>query len=478
MARRLLIIVFALCLSGSVTEAQAERRVALLIGNAAYAAAPLSNPANDVAAMKATLTAAGFDVVVAKTNLSRPDMSRALGDFQSKANGADIAVVFFSGHGMEVGGTNYLIPTDAKLASERDVKFEAIPLDDVLEALGGSVKLRLILLDACRDNPFTHAMARVAQRGFASKGLARIDDAQMGANTMIAYAAAPGKTASDGDGRNSPFTAALIKHLATPGLAIQNAMIRVAREVQVATHGEQSPFVEHHITEEGLSLAPPAAPPEGKVSAVSDPDAGARNDYAIAKSLGTVVAWDAFLLRHPAGLFADIARAEREKLATPPAGAKPDSPRKSCAMRTMADGPVTYCVSSVHAPEKDNAYGPSNLFGGPAAAWVPDSTGPAVGAWVSVEFDRVRTVTGFSIRNGYQKDNDAFYRNTRVRALNVRTSEGEDMQVDLKDRFEAQDFSFRRPVKAKWLVFTIRTVYAGTRFTDTAVSKLDVDFAE
>jgi hypothetical protein len=211
----------------------------------------------------------------------------------------------------------------------------------VLDSLGGAVKLRVALLDACRDNPFTHTMARTAQRGFGSKGLARVDDAQMGANTMIAYAAAPGKTASDGKGENSPFTAALIKHLGTPGLAIQNAMIRVARE-----------------------------------------------DYAIAKSFGTVVAWDAFLVRHPAGLLADIARGERDKPATPSTVAPLDSPRKICATRSMADGPIKYCVSSVHAPENGNAYGPSNLFGGPAAAWVPDSSGPAIGAWVSVEFDR------------------------------------------------------------------------------------------
>jgi uncharacterized caspase-like protein len=191
MARRLVMIVFALCLSGLMTKAQAERRVALLIGNAAYAAAPLSNPLHDVAAMKATLIAAGFDVVVAKTDLSRPDMSRALGDFQTVANGADIALIFFSGHGMEVGGTNYLIPVDARLSSERDVKFETIPLDDVLESLGGAVKLTVVLLDACRDNPFTHSMARTAQRGIPSRGLVRIDDAQMGANTVIAYAAAP-----------------------------------------------------------------------------------------------------------------------------------------------------------------------------------------------------------------------------------------------------------------------------------------------
>ena len=293
MGRRLVMIVFALCLFGLTTKAHAERRVALLIGNAAYAAAPLSNPVNDVAAMKATLIAAGFDVVVAMTNLSRPEMSRALGDFQSKASGAGIALVFFSGHGMEVGGTNYLIPTDARLASERDAKFEAIPLDDVLDALSGAVELRVVLLDACRDNPFTHQMARSAQRGFASKGLARIDDAQMGANTVIAYAAAPGKTASDGDGRNSPFTAALIKHLATPGLAIQNAMIRVAREVQTTTKGEQSPYVEDHITEEGLSLVA-AAKPDAKTSSMSDPDAEALADYTISKSLATVAAWDAF----------------------------------------------------------------------------------------------------------------------------------------------------------------------------------------
>jgi hypothetical protein len=211
---------------------------------------------------------------------------------------------------------------------------------------------------------------------------------------------------------------------------------------------------------------------------VSDPDAQAREDYEIAKSFATVAAWDAFLKRYPASLFADVARVEREKLAASSIGAMPISKRESCAARTLADGEILYCVSSVHSSENGNSYDPSNLFGGSAAAWIPESSGPAIGEWISLEFDRVRTVASFSIRNGYQKDNDIFYKNSRVRALDVRTSKGEEMQVYLNDGVDSQKFSFRRPVKAKWMTFTIREVYGGTKFTDTAISKLAVNYAE
>jgi hypothetical protein len=240
-----------------------------------------------------------------------------------------------------------------------------------------------------------------------------------------------------------------------------------------------------------LSLAATATPaPDRTAPAAGDPDAQARNDYAISKSLGTVAAWDAFLQRHPEGIFADVARAEREKLPSSSVSVvreqpratrsalMPSSRRQSCAPRSSGDSVARYCVSSVRPSEDGNTYGPLNLFGAAAAAWVPQTSGYAIGEWILIEFDRMRSVTGFSIRNGYQKDSDIFYKNSRVRALDVRTSEGEEISINLNDGFDAQKFRFQHPLKTRWIAFTIRAVFAGTKFTDTAVSKLDVDFAE
>jgi uncharacterized caspase-like protein len=189
-------------------QAQAEERVALVIGNSAYeAVTKLENPANDTADLAATLKQLDFEVDHV-TDLTFDGMRRALRRFSEKASRADVAMVFYAGHGIEVDRQNYLIPVDARLKRADDVDFEALPLDLVMGALNGAKKLKLVLLDACRNNPFAASMkpSNGAKRAIG-RGLARVEPS---VGTLVGFAAKEGTTASDGEGRNSPYTTALI----------------------------------------------------------------------------------------------------------------------------------------------------------------------------------------------------------------------------------------------------------------------------
>src|SRR5271168_4557742 len=208
----------AALLCGGVAEA--ERRVAFVIGNSAYKnATSLPNTINDANAVAALFRSVGFEVVTSRTDLGVLDFKRAVRDFLITAETADIAVVYYAGHGIEVGGTNYLIPVDAKLARDYDVDDEAVALDRIIWALQPVKRLRLILLDACRDNPFAARLRSVGTRATPKGGLAKIES--VGADTMVAYAAKAGSVSYDGDGANSPFASALLKNLAEPGLDVR-----------------------------------------------------------------------------------------------------------------------------------------------------------------------------------------------------------------------------------------------------------------
>src|SRR6266403_1399257 len=186
----------------------AEKRVALVLGNSAYQnVARLPNPVNDGAVIAATLKNASFDVVEERHDLTAAETRRALRDFADRARDADIAVVYYAGHGIEVDGTNYLIPVDAKLERDTDVYDEAFSLDRVLLAIEPAKQLRLVILDACRDNPFAKTMKRTLASRAIGRGLAKVEPTSP--NTVIAFAAKAGSTASDGTGKNSPFAVAL-----------------------------------------------------------------------------------------------------------------------------------------------------------------------------------------------------------------------------------------------------------------------------
>jgi uncharacterized caspase-like protein len=217
------VILLAVWLTSMISQAAlAEKRVALVMGNSAYQhVSRLTNPANDSEAMSATLKGAGFDVVDLRRDLKANEMRRVLRDFSDRVRDADIAIVYFAGHGIEIDGVNYLIPVDAVLERDIDAFDEAVPLDRLLTVIEPAKQLRLVILDACRDNPFGKTMKRTIATRAIGRGLAKVEPTSP--NTLIAFAAKAGSIASDGDGKNSPFTAALLKHLPKPGLDLRKS---------------------------------------------------------------------------------------------------------------------------------------------------------------------------------------------------------------------------------------------------------------
>jgi len=277
--------------------ASAERRVALVIGNGAYAkVGRLPNPVRDAAAVEALLRTVGFDAVEVRTDLGAGAMRRALRDFSDRVADADIAVVFFAGHGIEVNGINYLIPVDATLERDIDVEDETIPLERVTQVLDGAKRLRLVILDACRDNPFLRTMKRSGRS--VGRGLARVELAS--SDTLIAFAARHGSTAADGAAANSPYTAALVKHLATPGLDLRLAFGRVRDEVLTATGNRQEPFLYGSLGGAEITLvaaprAVPVAPPQPQQPQPQLPQAGdAERAWAVAKDSTSIPVLEAF----------------------------------------------------------------------------------------------------------------------------------------------------------------------------------------
>ena len=223
-------------------SAQAAKRVALLIGNEKYeATSQLNNPANDVELMKTSFEDAGFDTVTAVHDLDRASMVRALRDFEDTAAGADVAIIYYSGHGMEMNGENFLLPVDVSLKTDKDVEDEAIPLDRVQRSLEGATRLKLVILDACRNNPFEQSMSRSISTRAVSRGLARVEPES--ADLLVAFASKAGTVAMDGEGKNSPFATALSKYLTEPGVDVRIALGKVRDDVVTATNREQEPFV-------------------------------------------------------------------------------------------------------------------------------------------------------------------------------------------------------------------------------------------
>jgi uncharacterized caspase-like protein len=290
----------------------AEKRVALVLGNSAYQnVAPLANPVNDSARIASTLKDAGFDVVDSRRDLPAAETRRALRDFADRARDADIAVVYYAGHGIEVDGANYLIPVDARLERDTDIYDEAFSLDRILIAIEPARKLRLVILDACRDNPFARSMKRTVATRAIGQGLAKIEPTSP--NVLIAYSAKAGSTAADGDGKNSPFTSALSNHLTRPGLDVRRAFGFVRDEVLKTTGNKQEPFVYGSLGGEDVPLvaAPAAAVP---ATPVLSPQAEVRRGYELAMQVGNKSALNAFLAQYPDGFYASLAKLQLDKI--------------------------------------------------------------------------------------------------------------------------------------------------------------------
>ncbi len=354
-------------------HALAEKRVALIIGNAGYQnASSLANPGNDASAIADSLERLDF-AVVRGIDLGLMDMRRAVREFSQKLDGADVALFYYAGHGMQVFGENYLIPVDAELKDEADLDFSALKIDLVLRQMDREPRVKIVILDACRDNPFETQLARSmgatrSTRALGS-GLAEINPA---GGTMIAFATDPGDVALDGTGKHSPFTEALLKHIETPGLEVNVMMTRVRGEVFRTTGERQRPWTNTSLTGE-FYLADEPEPVE--VASLPEPAATqpSFDERQIELALWNAVAgsgeiedYQAYLAQYPRGVFATVARNRIEALETAaaPAVEEPTSPEPVEDGRALKVNPA-----AVASPPEAPAVQPST--GGVAAPAQP-----------------------------------------------------------------------------------------------------------
>lgn len=321
------LILSAMCTVLMAGTASADKRVAFVVGNGAYKnVAPLPNPSVDAKAMAATLRNVGFDVVEG-SNLTRDKMTERLLDFGKKAQGADVALFFYAGHGIAISGTNYLLPVDADIKSEMDVKLgAAINIDLTLEQTMGDAKVKLVFLDACRDNPFAAKIkSNSATRSVnVQTGLAEM---KSGEGTLIAFATGPGQTALDGqEGNNSPFTRALLANLTQPGVEIQQAMTKVRAQVNEETNKGQLPWGHTNLIG---SVYLNGAPAPGAVAAAPAAGGSPASDVELEfwrsiKDSSKTEELNAYLTSYPNGQFRSLALA---RIAALEAGPKPDATR-------------------------------------------------------------------------------------------------------------------------------------------------------
>lgn len=316
---RLAALVFAWLLL-SLGVAQAQKRVALVIGNSNYnQVARLPNPANDSRAMADALVRLDF-VVTLQQDLGKAAMEQTLADFSDAAREADLAVVYYAGHGMEMNGKNYLIPTDAKLKSDNRVQFETVSLDHVMLAIEGAKALKLVLLDACRDNPFANSMKPTNATRSISRGLAKVET---NPGMLVSYAAAAGTTALDGDGKHSPYTEALLAHIEQPGLELSLLFRKVADAVQAKTDGKQTPFEYGRLPGVSIYLKEPVLveekPVVAPVTVVNDPCRDAAAHWAAIENQNNPALFEDHLRQFGSCAFATVAQARLDTLRQPKA---------------------------------------------------------------------------------------------------------------------------------------------------------------
>ena len=372
------LVLCALCalVWGGPTQA---RKVALVIGNSAYVnTSALANPGNDATLVAQAAREAGFDVVET-ANLTSVAFRDALRNFRQSVDGADVAMIYYAGHAIEGQGKNWLVPVDAKLETEFDLPYEAIDFDRLLESLSGS-RMRMIVLDACRNNPFGNTW----KRGYrsVSSGLAgmEVDD------VLVLYAAAPGQLATDGAEGNSPFAMSLARRLPEPGLAVQLLGGVVRDDVLAATGGKQRPFVSASITGTPIYLAGNPTAPVATAGGGGGGGDKSRMEALMwqgAASADSTAGYQAYLDEFPQGIFARMARERLGQPAAKPAGS--GAPVQALARETTPTRPV----SDTGAAPKLGATAPG-VGGGlqepavmagtrPPAASVPSPSAPGAG---------------------------------------------------------------------------------------------------
>jgi outer membrane protein assembly factor BamD (BamD/ComL family) len=326
-----LLIVSTLAFALSCVAAVADKRMALVIGNSSYQnAAKLPNPIGDADAVAEMFRKVGYEVRLAK-DLGYLQFSRELRSFQDATATADIAVVYYAGHGVEIGATNYMVPVDARLVRDRDAHDEAIDLDRFVETVESAKKLRLLILDACRDNPFaagTKRRQQTAYRGISTGGLGPPNN--VGGELLIAYAAKQGQTAEDGTGDHSPFTTAILHNLTVPGVDVRLAFGRVRDEVLNLTSKHQEPFVYGSLGGNQISLAPPPEKPDEKIALQDD---RVQQDFDIVmkaydrNNRSDKTPLEIYLKQHPEGLLSNLIRNEIVQFDLRMKGDEPSLPR-------------------------------------------------------------------------------------------------------------------------------------------------------
>lgn len=451
---RIVATLAGVCLIGLAAPALAEKRVALVIGNDRYPNLPadrqLKKAANDATTVADALESLGFEIVLG-TNLGRQGMVDRLADFTARLEPGDTAAVFYAGHGVAIAGVNYLVPSDVPTVTEgaeARVRGASIAEPDVIAELQAkSVRVAFVVIDACRDNPFPRAAGRSI--GY-TRGLA---DAKPARGIFTLYSAGIGQTALDRLGsndtaHNSVFTRIFVEQLKRPELHLGDLAVEVRERVaalaltasdeggQPVPHEQTPAYYDQTLGGRIYLSAPP--PPERPMAGM--------------------------LIKPPA----KPAVAERATMRP----LRPSAAGESCAR----NGFETYCVSSMLKPQYGNSYGAVNLFdASTGTAWVEGASGNGIGEWITIEFEALRRVKSIHVQNGYQKSPDIFAKNNRVRQIRVLFSGGESQIFILDDKLSAQLLSLRPPVSAYWMQFIIDDVWAGNKYTDTAITKLLVN---
>lgn len=417
----------ALCLFTllSASAALAER-VALVIGNGDYQYAdPLQNAVNDASDMASRLRAMGFDVFEG-LNLDRRATLHLVQQFSQHLEFDDTALFFYAGHGMQLGSDNYVLPVDAQPGTEAELTETSVRVQTILASMENAARTRIVILDACRNNPFLRTAG--SRSTAANRGFMRME---AGVGSFIAFSTEPGNLASDGTGRNSPFTSALLRHIDTPGADIHAVMRAVRSDVIDTTNETQVPWENSALIDQVFLAAQPASP------------------IASAPKVQP---------SQPLGL---------NTLSRP-------------AMRSIRPGEIclrgtdrSFCTDSALPAQGANSYGPANLFDNdPATAWVEGVSGTGEGQRLSFDFDTPRDLQELFVLNGYTKSANTFARNGRVAQFRLTGSSGQARLLDLVDSAQWQRFALDEFRGERWLTLEITRSYPGTHHADTALSEL------
>ncbi len=454
-------------------------RIALVIGNSDYAyTTKLANPGNDALSMSDTLRGAGFSVTQL-IDADQSTMKRALLEFgrSLRRENVDAGLFFYAGHGVQVNGENYLVPVNARILDEDEIDLEAVNVNDFLQVMNSSnADINIVILDACRNNPFAGSSRS------AARGLAPVDAPK---GTLIAYATAPGDVALDGSGRNSPYTSALTKAIASGrGRTIESVFKSARREVLAATGDRQTPWETSSIVGDFFFHSEPAdtAMSSGSVQPEPVGDAIAQK-FSLAEKINSRAAWTAFLNEYqdtPDNFYVALARSALAELdekqdQTIRHLPLPDTPIQECYTEFFGAIPGTLCVSSVLGDQSGNTYRGNNLADrNMSTAWVEGGGGDGIGEVLRFAFDQPTLVNQIVIANGYNKNQGVYSKNNRVKSFNVQTSTGFSSEIQVADKGGYQVLDLPQLGEIAWVTLTLTGVHRGTKYRDTAISELQL----